>query len=130
MQFARYIGDVARGDLGISLYTQRPISEDLLDARAGDAGADHCHHRCSPSLIGVPLGVLAAVRRNSLLDHALRIFTVSGLAIASFWLAILLQLLFAMKLGVTPLQGRVDGWGPDPVTGFFLIDALLQRDWE
>jgi peptide/nickel transport system permease protein len=82
------------------------------------------------TLIGIPLGVLAAVQRNSPLDHALRIFTVSGLAIASFWLAILFQLLFAMKLGWTPLQGRVAGWGPDPRTGFFLIDSVLIGDRE
>ena len=82
------------------------------------------------AFIGIPLGVLAAVNRNSWIDHVLRIFTVSGLAIAAFWLAILLQLFFAMELGITPLQGRVDGWGPDVVTGFFLIDAVLMGDWE
>ena len=81
-------------------------------------------------MIGIPLGVLAAVRRNSWLDHVLRVFTVSWLAIAAFWLAILFQLLFAMRLGWTPLQGRVDGWGPDAITGFFLIDSVVVGDWE
>ena len=47
---------------------------------------------------------------------------------AGFWLAILLQLLFAMKLGWTPLQGRTEGWGPPSVTGFFLLDAALAGD--
>ena len=73
------------------------------------------------SVIGIPLGVLSAVHRNSWFDHFLRVFTVSGLAIASFWLAILLQLLFAMELGWTPLQGRIDGWGPDTVTGLYIV---------
>ena len=49
---------------------------------------------------------------------------------AAFWLAILLQLLFSMWLGVTPVQGRIDGWGPDPITGFFTVDAVLRGDWE
>lgn len=129
VQFQRYILAVARGDMGISLYTQRPISEDLLTRVPATLELTLVTVILS-ALIGIPLGVLAAVRRNSLLDHALRIFTVSGLAIASFWLAILLQLLFAMKLGWTPLQSRVDGWGPDPVTGFFIIDALLMGDME
>ncbi len=122
IQFWRYLVSVLQGDMGVSLYTQRPISEDLLSPPAGDAGTDpgdrpgvggdrHSARRAS-----------APCRRNSWLDHVLRIFTVSGLAIASFWLAILLQLLFAMRLGWTPLQGRIDGWGPDQVTGFFLID--------
>jgi ABC-type dipeptide/oligopeptide/nickel transport system permease component len=49
---------------------------------------------------------------------------------AAFWLAILLQLLFSVWLGLTPVQGRIDGWGPDPITGFYTIDAVLRGDWE
>jgi peptide/nickel transport system permease protein len=79
--------------------------------------------------IGIPLGVLSAVWRNSFLDHALRVVTVSGLAIASFWLGIMLQLLFAMRLGWTPLNGRMAGWPPRGVTGLFLLDAVLTWDW-
>jgi peptide/nickel transport system permease protein len=82
------------------------------------------------TIVGVPLGVFAAVYRNSFLDHFLRVLTVSGLAIASFWLAILFQLLFAMELQITPLQGRIDGWGPEPITGFFILDSLIVADWE
>ena len=129
VQFYRYLKAVVSGDMGISLYTQRPISEDLL-TRVPATLELTIVTVILAGLVGVPLGVLAAVRRNSLLDHALRLFTVSGLAIASFWLAILLQILFSMKLGWTPLQARVSGWGPDHVTGFFVIDALLMRDME
>lgn len=129
IQLGRYIGDVLTGDLGMSLYTQRPISEDL--ARRLPASLELIIASVLVSaVVGVPLGVVSAVRRNSMLDHVLRIVTVSGLAIASFWLAILLQLLFAMELGWTPLQGRVDGWGPDEITGFFLVDSLIMGDFE
>ena len=124
----RYIHDVATGDLGISLYTQRPIAEDLIKRVPATLELAFITILLAAG-VGVPLGVIAAIKRNSSVDHALRIFTVSGLAIASFWLAILFQLLLAMKLGLTPLQGRVDGWGPEHVTGFFVIDALVQRDW-
>src|SRR5256886_14754078 len=62
-------------------------------------------------------------------DHAVRVVTVSGLAIASFWLGIMLQLLFAMRLGWTPLNGRLAGFPPRGVTGLFLIDALITWDW-
>jgi len=54
-------------------------------------------------LVGIPLGILSALKRNSLLDHLVRGFTVSGLAIASFWLGIMLQLFASMWLGITPL---------------------------
>jgi peptide/nickel transport system permease protein len=128
VQFWRYLVAVMHGDLGVSLYTQRPISEDLLSRVPATLELTFVTIILA-SCIGIPLGVLSAIRRNSLFDHALRIFTVSGLAVASFWLAILLQLLFAMRLGWTPLQGRVNGWGPDTVTGFFLLDSALKRDW-
>src|SRR5205823_593968 len=77
---------------------------------------------------------VAALRRElgfdrPLPDHALRVVTVSGLAIASFWLGIMLQLLFAMRLGWTPLNGRLPGFPPRPLTGFYLVDAAVTGDW-
>lgn len=129
VQLWNYVLGVLEGDFGISLYTQRPIADDLLGRLPATLELAIVAVLIS-ALIGIPLGVLAAVNRNSWLDHALRVFTVSGLAIAAFWLAILLQLLFAMEWGLTPLQGRIDGWGPDEVTGFFLVDSVLMGDWE
>ena len=119
VQLWRYLGGIVRGDLGVSLYTLRPIAEDLAGRLPATLELTFVAVVVS-AIVGIPLGVLSAVHRNSPLDHALRVFTVSGLAIAGFWLAILLQLLFAMELGWTPLQGRIDGWGPEPVTGFFI----------
>jgi peptide/nickel transport system permease protein len=128
-QFERYVADVATGNLGVSLFTQRPIAEDLL-ARLPATFELALYAITFAVLFGVPLGVVAALSRNSLLDHMVRVLTISGLAMAAFWLAILLQLLFSMWLGVTPVQGRIDGWGPEPITGFYTMDALLRGDWE
>lgn len=128
VQFGRYVADLATGDLGKSLYTQRAISEDLL-------------HRLPATLeltmaamvlaigLGVPLGVISAVKRNSMIDQTLRVLSVSGLAVASFWLAMELQMYFSTKLGWTPLNGRIAGWGPEEITGFYLLDSLLTGDW-
>jgi ABC-type dipeptide/oligopeptide/nickel transport system permease component len=128
-QFARYVGDVATGNMGISLFTQRPVAEDLWTRLP--ATLELALYAIVIAVVaGVPLGVVAALRRNSPLDHVVRVVTVTGLAMAAFWLAILLQLLFSMWLGLTPVQGRIDGWGPDPITGFYTIDALLRGDWE
>ena len=129
MQLWNYVAGVVQGDFGVSLYTQRPIADDLASRLPATLELAFVSILLS-AVIGVPLGVLAAVNRSSWLDHVLRIFTVSGLAIAAFWLAILFQLLFAMEWGATPLQGRIDGWGPDTVTGFFLIDSIWTGDWE
>jgi ABC-type dipeptide/oligopeptide/nickel transport system permease component len=128
-QFVRYVTDVLSGEMGISLYSQRPVSTDLL-ARLPATFELAIAAIIVAVLIGLPLGVVSALYRNSLLDQAVRLVTVAGLAMAAFWLAILLQLLFSMKLGITPVQGRIDGWGPDTITGFYTVDALLRGDWE
>jgi ABC-type dipeptide/oligopeptide/nickel transport system permease component len=128
-QFLHYVESVMTGDMGISLFTQRPVAEDLISRLP--ATMELALYALSLAvLVGVPLGVVAAARRNSWLDHAVRVVTVAGLAMAAFWLAILLQLLFSMWLGLTPVQGRIDGWGPDPITGFFTLDAVLRGDWQ
>jgi ABC-type dipeptide/oligopeptide/nickel transport system permease component len=128
-QFAHYVGDVATGNMGTSLFTQRPVAEDLWSRLP--ATLELALYAIVIAVIaGVPLGVVAALRRNSPLDHLVRVVTITGLAMAAFWLAILLQLLFSMWLGLTPVQGRIDGWGPDPITGFYTIDALIRGDWE
>jgi ABC-type dipeptide/oligopeptide/nickel transport system permease component len=129
VQFAHYVRDVATGDMGTSLFTQRPVADDLLD-RLPATFELAIYAIVLAVVAGVPLGVVAALKRNSLLDHVVRIVTIGGLAMAAFWLAILLQLLFSMWLGITPVQGRIQGWGPDPITGFYTVDALLRGDWD
>src|SRR5579859_986398 len=129
VQFGHYVRDVVVGDMGTSLFTQRPVADDLLE-RLPATFELAIYAMVLAILIGVPLGVVAALHRNSLLDHVVRIVTIGGLAMAAFWLAILLQLLFSMWLGVTPVQGRIDGWGPDPITGFYTLDAVLRGDWD
>jgi peptide/nickel transport system permease protein len=129
VQFWRYILAVLNGDLGRSIYTGRPVAEDLLSRLPATLELALAAVLVA-SAIGVPLGVVSALRRNSAIDHGLRVVTIAGLAIASFWFAILLQLFFSMRLGITPLHGRIEGWGPEPITGFYTIDALILQDTE
>jgi len=128
VQFADYVVRLVRGDMGTSIFTRRPIVEDLAHRLPATIELTLAAMIVSV-LVGIPLGVLSALWRNSILDHALRIVTVSGLAIASFWLGIMLQLLFAMRLGWTPLNGRLQSFPPRPITGFYLLDAALTWDW-
>ena len=128
VQFADYVGRLLRGDLGTSLYTTRPISADLGSRLPATIELTLVAMALSV-IAGIPLGVVSALWRNSAVDHALRVITVSGLAIASFWLGIMLQLLFAMRLGWTPLNGRLQGFPPPGVTGLYLVDAVLAWDW-
>ena len=74
------------------------------------------------TFVGVPLGVLAARRHRSMLDHLIRIASIAGLAVASFWLALMLQLVFAMDLGWLPLAGRPPATGS--ASGYALLAGM------
>jgi peptide/nickel transport system permease protein len=128
VQFVDYLARLARGDMGVSLFTRRPILDDLAHRLPATIELTVVAMLVSV-LLGIPLGVVSALWRNSLFDHALRILTVSGLAIAGFWLGIMLQLLFSMRLGWTPLNGRLPGYPPTHITGLYLVDAAVTWDW-
>lgn len=128
VQFARYLGRVLRGDLGYSLYTTRPISDDLIRRLPATLELTLVAMAITVAL-GIPIGVLSALRRNTVLDHLVRGATIAGLAIAAFWMGIMAQLLFSMTLGWTPLGGRISGYPPRPLTQLYIVDALLTADW-
>jgi peptide/nickel transport system permease protein len=125
-QFGIYLQQVLSGDLGNSVYSNRPVVQDLALRLPATLELTFVALLLAIAL-GVPLGVIAAVSHNSPIDHVLRIFTVGGLAIASFWFAIMLQLLFSMELDWLPLRGRLGvatDYPPD-ITGLYLLDSLL-----
>jgi peptide/nickel transport system permease protein len=126
VQFGVYLRQVMEGDLGASIYTQRPVVLDIGLRLPATLELIFAALFLAAG-IGIPLGVLAAVWHNSPLDHVLRFFTVGGLALASFWLAIMLQLLFSMELEWLPLRGRLGVFTdiPPDYAGFYLIDSLL-----
>ncbi len=126
VQFLRYLGDVARLDFGNSSYSNRPVIDDIADRLPATLELTVAALLIA-TLLGVPLGVIAAVHHNRWPDFLLRVFSVAGVAIAAFWLAIMLQLLFAMELGWLPLRGRlsVGLTAPAGPTGALLLDAIL-----
>ena len=129
VQLIDYIARVAAGDLGKSLYTSRAVAIDLFSRLPATLELTLAAIVVTVGL-GVPIGVISALERNSLIDHVIRLVTISGLAIASFWFAIILQLWFAMDLGWLPLGGRIgaDHSSPPFVTGLFLVDTLVAGD--
>ncbi len=127
LQFLIYLSDVAKGDLGTSLYTHGPVAGDLA-ARLPATVELTITAMLIAAVLGIPLGVICGVHRNSWLDHAARVATVASIALTHFWIAIQLQLLFSMKLDWLPLSGRTDGYNPGALTGFVVIDALIAGD--
>lgn len=126
VQFFLYLKQVVSGDFGVSIYTHRPVILDLglrLPATIELALAT----MLLAIAVGVPLGMVAAVNRNGWIDQCLRVFTIAGLAVASFWIAIVFQLVFSLHFGLLPLRGRISESvsPPDFVTGLFVVDYLL-----
>ncbi len=128
-QLLDYYGQLARGDLGTSLFTTRAVWDDL-SARLPATMELTIAAMILAVALGIPLGVAAALYRNRAADHALRVVSVAGLALASFWLALMLQLFFAMDLRWLPLQARITGFPPPPITGFYVIDAVLEGNFK
>jgi peptide/nickel transport system permease protein len=129
-QYVTYLARVFRGDLGMSLQSRRAVVLDVRDYFS--ATLELSSFALVIALgIGVPLGVLSAVHRDSAFDHASRLFSLSGVSLPVFWLALILQLLFSQVLNILPLGGRVStgALSFDVRTGVYLVDALAAADW-
>jgi dipeptide transport system permease protein len=132
VQFARYVGDLAHGDLGVSLTTGQPVAADIK-ARLPASAELTLVGLIVSMLIAVPLGILAATRPGSLVDHACRVVATAGVSLPVFFTGLILVYVFYYLLGWAPAPlGRLDVFSTPPpaVTGFYLIDSLLARDLE
>jgi peptide/nickel transport system permease protein len=131
VQFAVYLGQIARLDFGESAYSRRPVALDIKERLPATLELT-MSSLLFATLFGIPLGTVAAVYHNRWPDMLLRILSVGGIAVAAFWFAIELQLLFAMRLDWLPLRGRLSpGLTPPPtLTGFYLLDGLLTGRWD
>ena len=131
-QYVIYIGKVLQGDLGKSIMTGRTVIDDVL--RFFPATLELATVATLLGiLIGVPMGVLAAVRQGRMTDHLVRIFGLFGYSVPIFWLGLVALLVFYARLEWLPGPGRLEVYYDgivDPRTGFILIDAAMQGEWE
>jgi peptide/nickel transport system permease protein len=125
-QYARYVLALVRGDLGQSVRTRQPVRDELLEAAPATIELTLISTIVFVA-ISIPLGVITAARRQRWIDSASRIIAVGGAAVAPFWLALLLQLLFFRMLGWLPATGRlpITATPPPTVTGMLIIDSLF-----
>jgi peptide/nickel transport system permease protein len=133
VQYVRYVADLLRGDLGISLRSGRPVLTEVINRFAATFELTTLTI-CLVLLIGIPMGVVSGVRQNSWIDNLSRALAITGVALPSFMLAMGLQMLFHGELGWLPLQGRVDAivMLDNPVrslTRLYLVDAAVSGNW-
>jgi len=129
VQYSIYMKGILKGDLGISVSTRRPVADELKEYLP--ATIELSVFALIISVVaGVFLGIISAVRRNSALDHFLRVFSLIGASIPVFWLGLLFLIFFYKHLNVLPIGGRI-GIGINPptkVTGLYIIDSILSGD--
>jgi ABC-type dipeptide/oligopeptide/nickel transport system permease component len=132
VQFVSYVSALVKGDLGVSLTTGQPVTADLAQRLPASAELTLAGLLLAMS-VALPLGVLAAVRQGSWIDHLCRIVATAGVSLPVFFTGLLLVYVFYFILGWAPAPlGRLDVFASEParVTGLYLVDSLLARDGE
>ena len=123
VQYLNYIKGVFQGDMGQSLQTDRNVAIDIFETFPATFELILIAMGIS-IVIGVPLGVISAIRKDKWEDHATRVVALSGIALPKFWVAIMLQIVFAYWFSLLPVVGRGD-IVPTTITGMRLLDSLL-----
>ena len=132
VQFAHYLGSLAHGDLGVSLTTGQPVLAEIA-ARLPASAELTLLALLAATAVAVPLGILAALRQGSWIDHLCRVMTTAGVSLPVFFTGLLAVYVFYFVLGWAPAPlGRLDTFmiPPERVTGLYLVDSLLAGDWE
>nr|WP_274630605.1 ABC transporter permease [Mesorhizobium shangrilense] len=130
-QFILYVQNALTGNFGRSVLSTNPVMTDI--ARVFPATIELATlGTIIGAVLGVPLGVLAAVKRGSIADQVVRVIGLVGYSVPIFWLGLIALLVFYARLGWTEGPGRIGvayEFTFTPITGFYLLDAVIQRDW-
>lgn len=126
VQYFTYLGNLLQGDLGISNQTRQPVADSIANVFPASIelglGAIFL-----AVILGLLLGLLSALKRNSAVDHIIRALSLIGISAPTFWIATVFYFFFFFKLRIVPGAGRLDPWlqPPPKVTGLYTVDALL-----
>jgi peptide/nickel transport system permease protein len=125
VQYGLFLKDALRGDLGDSTVTGRPVTTELM-VRLPATFELTAFAMLIAVLVGVPVGVISAVKQYSLLDKTTSVLALTGISMPIFWLAMILVVIFGVNLGLLPFPGRLDPTtGITAITGLVLVDSLL-----
>lgn len=130
-QYVNFIKGAVKGDFGESYNTGEPVFDEIKD-RFPATIEIAIFAIIVASILGILIGVVAAVKKNSIIDNASMVLSLVGVSIPIFWLGILIILLFVKQLEWLPAaSGRINAiFNINEVTGLYLIDTLIQGDWE
>ncbi len=125
VQYGLFLRDAVTGDLGDSIVTGRPVTTELL-VRFPATLELTAFAMLVAVVVGVPVGVISAVKQYSILDKITSVFALAGISMPIFWLAMVLVVIFTVNLGLLPFPGRLSsGVSVSAFTGLVLVDSLL-----
>ena len=129
VQYGRYMVNLLHGDMGTSYTNQRPVAHEVF-SRVPATFELALVSAVVSILIAIPLGVVAAVKQNTLFDNLSMVLSLVGISMPAFWLALMLMLVFSLRLGWFPVQGNSDGWRsfvlPSIAIGFMNMAAIAR----
>jgi len=129
VQLAIFLGNALRGNLGYSYIQKRPVIS-LITERLPATIELAFGALFFALIIGIPIGIVSAVRQNSVLDRLSMAGAFLGISMPAFWLGIILILFFSVRLRWLPVQGRIGfGTGLQEITGFYVLDSLITGNW-
>lgn len=129
-QYFIYLGNLLKGDLGTSITSNNSVMSEIIRKFPATIELSFASMLIA-TILGVSAGILAAVYRNSWIDNIVMVGALTGVSMPIFWLGLILMLIFSSNLDLLPFSGRMDITSDiEPVTNFYLIDTLLQGDFE
>ncbi|MCZ0933316.1 MAG: ABC transporter permease [Oligoflexia bacterium] len=127
-QYFLFLKSLSQGDLGNSIVTAEPVAKEFFSYFPATAELSFCALLWA-ILLGIPLGLFAAIKQNQLFDKLIIAFSLFGFSMSIFWWALMLILIFSVNLGWTPVSGRLNAiYEINSITGFYLIDAWFSAD--
>lgn len=128
VQYLNFIGNALKGDMGNSLVSNRPVTEEFLSRFPATIELSIVALLWS-TLLGIPLGVLAALKKNSVFDYSVIGVSLVGYSMPIFWWGLILVIVFSVGLGWFPVSGRIEVIYEVPLkTGFYLIDSWFSEE--
>ena len=133
VQFGKYLGDLAHGNLGYSFRSHRPVMDELIEAIPATVELVMVSMTMAV-ILGIFFGIYSAKYKNKLLDHIMRFFSIGAVSLPAFWIALAVQLVFYGMLHILPLGGRVSTdiaimYQMPHITGLLILDSLLTGNW-
>ena len=129
VQYLSFLRGVLRGDFGRSIIQRAPVMHLIADRLPATFELTIFSIIIS-LIIAIPVGIISSVKRYSFLDHIGTVSALAGVSLPSFWLGLLLIIVFSVKLKILPVTGRANyGYGLVPITNFLLIDAVITGNW-